>query len=131
MMPHPTEQWAQIVRRYSVCTSGLGKFLFSSTVAFRTHDRGNSPSRAPLPSATPPRIKKVRRSISLGDAGSVDIRCSHSLSNCFMEIHLPSHGLGLLQPRRLVVLLDVLREPITLAGLLRLSLGFFCIGRGR
>ena len=56
MTPHPTEQWVQMLRRYSVFTSGLGKFFFSSSVACRTHDNGKSPIRAPLPSVTAPRL---------------------------------------------------------------------------
>src|SRR5512142_2756913 len=109
MMPHPTEQWVQTVRRYSVCTLGFGKFRFSSTVAFRTHESGKSPSRAPLPSATPLLLRNVRRSIPFGKTGSEDIRCSHSLLNCLMEMYLPSHGVGPLQACRFVILLYVLR----------------------
>ena len=45
MMPHPTAQWVQMVRRYSVCTSGRGKFFFSSCVASRTQDKGQEPQQ--------------------------------------------------------------------------------------
>src|SRR5512137_1891675 len=106
-----------MLRRISVFTPGLGKFFLSSSEARRTQDNGRSPMRAPLPNATPLRMRNVLLLIPFGGVGSEDIRCSHFLLNSFMSVYLLERIVDLLQSGRFVIPFYLFRQSVTPAGL--------------